>query len=171
MDSTSELLVDPNGLPVKFSLKGVKGKLQTQSFSFKKDTARLETEVSEDKISSKEIPFSYGTYFTDSRFLTEWALVLGQALDPSLEKRPKVGDKITFHTFVPDSMKSQEVVLEVREPETLKLSEEDQVEVTRLEAETGMAFLVNDKNQVVKIEIPEQNLELILRDTQFKLPK
>jgi hypothetical protein len=167
LDSTSELLVNPNGLPVKFSLKGVKGKLQNQSFLFKKDTAQLETEVSEGHTTSKEIPFSYGTYFTDSRFLSQWALVLGQALDESPEKQPKVGDKLTFHTFVPDSMKSQEIVLEVREPETLKVSDEVQIEVTRLEAETGMAFLLNDKHQVVKIEVPEQNLDFQLVDTKF----
>lgn len=168
LDSTSELMVNPNGLPVQFSLNGVKGKLQNQKFSFKKDTAKLEKEEAEGKTSSREIPFSYGTYFTDSRFLTQWALVLGQALDNSPEKQPKVGDKITFHTFVPDSMKSQEIVLEVREPETLKVSEEEQIDVKRLEAETGMAFLLNDKNQVVKIEVPEQNLELQLKDTKFK---
>lgn len=168
LDSTSELMVDPNGLPVHFSLNGVKGKMQNQKFSFKKDTAKLEKEEAEGKTTSKEIPFSYGTYFTDSRFLTQWALVLGQALDASPDKQPKVGDKITFHTFVPDSMKSQEIVLEVREPETLKVSEEELIDVKRLEAETGMAFLLNDKNQVVKIEVPEQNLELQLKDTKFK---
>ena len=153
---------------MQFSLKGVKGKLQNQNFSFKKDTAKLEKEEAEGKTSSREIPFSYGTYFTDSRFLTQWALVLGQALDASPEKQPKVGDKITFHTFVPDSMKSQEIVLEVREPETLKVGEAEPIDVKRLEAETGMAFLLNDKNQVVKIEVPEQNLELQLTETKFK---
>lgn len=168
LDTTSELMVNPNGLPVTFSLNGVKGKLQSQRFSFKKDTAKLEKDEAEGKTSSREIPFSYGTYFTDSRFLTQWALVLGQALDAAPDKQPKVGDKITFHTFVPDSMKSLEVVLEVREPETLKVSEEEQIDVKRLEAETGMAFLLNDKNQVVKIEVPEQNLELQLIDTKFK---
>ncbi|MBT9583709.1 hypothetical protein IV102_10175 [bacterium] len=168
LDSTAELMVNPNGLPVKSSMKGVKGKLTNQNFSFKKDTAQLETEASEGKVTSREIPFSHGTYFTDSRFLTQWALVLGQALDSAADKQPKVGDKITFHTFVPDSMKSQEIVLEVREPETLKVSDEVQIEVTRLEAETGMAFLLNGKQQVVKIEVPEQNLELQLRDTKFK---
>lgn len=167
LDSTSELMVNPNGLPVKFALKGVKGKLQNQNFLFKKDTAQLQNDLGEGKSTSKEIPFSYGTYFTDSRFLSQWALVLGQALDSSPEKQPKVGDKIIFHTFVPDSMKSQEIVLEMREPETLKLSEDQQIDVKRLEAETGMAFLLNDKNQVVKIEVPEQNLELQLRDTKF----
>lgn len=168
LDSTSELMVNPNGLPVKFEMKGMKGKLKNQNFSFKKDTAQLQNDLGEGKTSSKEIPFSYGTYFTDSRFLSQWALVLGQALDTSPEKQPKVGDKIIFHTFVPDSMKSQEIVLEVREPETLKLTEEQQIDVKRLEAETGMAFLLNDKNQVVKIEVPEQNLDFMLRDTKFK---
>lgn len=167
IDSTSELMVDPNGLPVQFSLKGVKGKLDEQNFTFKKDTARLESETASGKKSEKEIPFSYGTYFTDSRFLSQWALVLGQALDANPEKQPKVGDKISFFTFVPDTMKSQEIVLEMRENETLKVSPEEEIEVKRLEAETGMAFLLNDKNQVVKIEVPEQNLELQLKATKF----
>jgi hypothetical protein len=167
--SSSELMVNPNGLPVSFALKGIKGKLNNQAFTFKKDTARLETTVGE-KVTTREIPFSFGTYLTDSRFLTQWALVLGQALDSSPEKQPKLGDKITFFCFVPESMRSQEIVLEVREPETLKVSEEVSIEVKRLEAETGMAFLLNDKNQVVRIEIPEQELELQLRETKFKTP-
>lgn len=171
IDSTGELMVNMNGLPVSFTLKGLQGSLQNQQFTFKNDTARLETELGKDKKSEKEIPFSYGTYFTDSRFLTQWALVVGQALDSAPDKQPKVGDKLSFFTFVPDTMKTQEIVLEVREPETMKIGAgeaEEEIEVKRLEAESGMAFLLNDRNQVVKIEVPEQNLELVLRETKFK---
>ncbi len=170
LDSTSVLMVNPQGLPSRFSMKGLKGKLKNETFTFKKDTARLDSESGDGKTTSREIPFSFGTYFTDTRFLTQWALVVGQALDESPEKQPKVGDKLTFYTFVPDTMKSQEIVLEMAQPETMDIDAENKIEVKRLEAESGMAFLLNDKNQVVKIEIPEQELELHLKSTKFVTP-
>lgn len=151
-------------------MKGLKGKLKNESFTFKKDTARLDSQSGDGKTTSREIPFSFGTYFTDTRFLTQWALVVGQCLDESPEKQPKVGDKLTFYTFVPDTMKSQEIVLEMAQPETMDIDAENKIEVKRLEAESGMAFLLNDKNQVVKIEIPEQELELYLKSTKFVTP-
>lgn len=166
-ESSAELMVNPNGLPVRFSLKGLKGKLQNQSFSFKKDTARVENDLGEGKVTTKDIPYSFGTYLTDARFLSQWAMVVGQALDGSPEKLPKVGEKVTFFAFLPDTMKTQEIVLEMRETENLKLTEDQQIEVKRLEADGGMAFLLNDKNQVVKVEVPDQDLELQLTGIKF----
>lgn len=168
LETSSELMLNPNGLPVTFALKGVKGKLDSQKLEFKRDTAQLENLDSSGKATSREIPFSYGTYFTDSRFLSQWALVIGQSLDANKDKRPEVGEKLTFHTFLPDSLKSQEIVLEVLETENLKLSEDEEIEVTRMETESGMAFLLNDKNQVVKIEVPDQKLDFMLVSTRFR---
>lgn len=168
LENSFELLVNPHGLPVSFHLQGVKGKLEAQKLSFRRGTARLEHQDAKGQARNREIPFSYGTYFTDSRFLSQWALVVGQALDASPDKQPTVGDKLTFQTFLPESLKSQEIVLEVLETENFQLSEEEEIEVRRLETEGGMAFLVNEKNQVVKIEVPEQQLEFKLLSTRFR---
>lgn len=164
---SSELLVDPKGLPVNFAFKDKKG---SETFVFEKDTLRLETPgVNGGEAKVREVPFSYGTYLTDQRFLSQWALVVGQSHDANPEKAPKVGEKLTFHVFVPEDLKTREMVLEVKEPETVTLADGGEEQLQKLETEGGMTFLLNKKNQVVKISIPNQSLDLILTDTKTKL--
>jgi hypothetical protein len=95
--------------------------------------------------------------------------VVGQVQDSAATKALKVGDKIRFHIFVPETAKSQELVLDVKESSTIKDPKGEDVEVLKLEADSGMTFFLNKKNQVMKIEVPKQKLELVLRETHFKM--
>jgi hypothetical protein len=166
VSSLSELMVDPKGLPVNFTIKG---ETNNVTYSFKEDSAKMEKEAADGQKQVREMPFSYGTYFTDQHFLSQWALVVGQVQDSAATKALKVGDKVRFHIFVPETQKSQELVLDVKESTTVKDPKGQEVEVLKLEADSGMAFFLNKKNQVMKIAVPQQKLELVLRETHFKM--
>lgn len=163
--ASSELFLDPRGLPITFKLNATD---YIQSFDFKTDVARQENTEGE-KTSSREVPFSQGTYLTDQRFLCQWALVVGQTPQPEAGKTYTVGDKYTFHIFVPEELRTREMVLEVRGQEPLTGPTGEETEVWRLESDGGMAFFLNDKSQVVKISIPTQNLDVVLQETRFKM--
>ncbi|CAN0300854.1 unnamed protein product, partial [Phaeothamnion confervicola] len=112
----SELFVDPHGLPVSYSYNGA---TSNTTYTFKEDTATSDVVTADGKKTSRDIPFSQGTYFTDQRFLTQWALVVGQTQDPAPTKALKVGDRVSFFIFIPESQKTQEVALEVKETATI----------------------------------------------------
>lgn len=165
----SELFVDPNALPLRFHLSsGEAASLVETDFRFNGDI--LDHEVKGGKNPSKrEIPFARGTYLTDQRFLSQWALVVGQIPKPKQGEAVKAGEKHTMHVFIPEDLRSRELVLEAREPETLTLGDGSQVQVRPYETEKGMVFYLNDRNQVVKIAIPNQKLEVLLEKSEFKL--
>ncbi|MEW6281903.1 MAG: transglutaminase domain-containing protein [Candidatus Eremiobacterota bacterium] len=167
----SKLLVDPRGLPLEFRLStSESGKPGTeQSFAFANDVARQERKEKGGNTVVREVPFSQGTYLTDQRFLSQWALVVGQTPRPEAGKTYQAGDKYTFHVFVPEDLRTREMVLEIKGEETLVLADGSETTVWRLESDGGMAFFLNDKNQVIKISIPQQNLDLVLQETRFKL--
>lgn len=171
VNATSELMVTPQGLPLSFQTANVEGKKPHNSYTFAKDTASIQSGSEAKKnVVIREVPFSFGTYLADGQFLSQWALAVGQAQDPTkLEKTPpKTGDKVSFFVFVPETLKSQEITLEVKEPETIKMEDGQEIEATKMEAEGGMSFFLNPKGQVVKIDVPGQKLELLLHDSHFK---
>lgn len=160
----SELLVDPSGLPVRFHYAS--GDLQTD-FRFRGDL--VDQEIQGGKTPTRrEVPFARGTYLTDQRFLSQWALVVGQIPVPKPGEATS-GVKHTMHVFVPEDLRSREMVLEARDPETLTLEDGSQVQVRRFDTEKGMVFFLNDKNQVVKITIPSQKLDVVLEKTEFRM--
>ncbi len=166
----SELFVDTRGLPLEFKLQAEENgkKTMEQSFAFSRDMARQERQEKNGAV-VREVPFSQGTYLTDQRFLSQWALVVGQTPKPESGKTYNVGDKYTFHIFVPEELRTREMVLEVRGQEPLAGPDGEETQVWRLESDGGMAFFLNEKNQVVKIAIPTQNLEVVLQETRFKM--
>jgi transglutaminase-like putative cysteine protease len=169
LNTTGELMVNPQGLPLSFQTEQRKNKPANPSIIFVKDTAKFETGSQAKKnLKIREVPFSFGTYMADQRFLSQWALAVGQSQDPKPSKSPKAGDKISFFVFVPETMKSTEITLEVKDPEPIKMEDGREVQATKLEAEGGMAFFVNPKGQVIKIDVPQQKLELLLHSSQFK---
>ncbi len=168
--ASSELFVDPRGLPLTFSLNANENGKTTmdQKFEFLPDLARQESVEGKDT-KTREVPFSQGTYLTDQRFLSQWALVVGQTPKPEAGKTYTAGDKYTFHIFVPEELRTREMVLEVKGQEPLTGADGNETEVWRLESDGGMAFFLNDNRQVVKISIPTQNLDVILQETRFKM--
>lgn len=168
--ANSEVFLDPRGLPITFKLNAVENGKSTidQNFDFKSDLARQERKEAGESV-VREVPFSQGTYLTDQRFLSQWALVVGQTPQPEAGKTFQVGDKYTFHIFVPEELRTREMVLEVRGEEPLAGPNGEETQVWRLESDGGMAFFLNDKSQVVKISIPTQNLDVVLQETRFKI--
>lgn len=162
---TSSLLVEPSGLPVRFHLtqNGAGAPVETD-LSFKGDVVNHESNGKK-----REVPYARGTYLTDQRFLSQWALVVGQTPMPKPGEDLKVGEKFTMHVFVPEDLRSREMVLEVKEREALTLADGTEIQARRLETEKGMIFYLNDKNQVVKIAIPNQKLEVVLEKTEFRM--
>lgn len=167
----SEVFLDPRGLPITFKLNAVENGKTTmdQSFDFKTDLARQQENKPKGEPVVREVPFSQGTYLTDQRFLSQWALVVGQTPQPEAGKTFTVGDKYTFHIFVPEELRTREMVLEVRGEEPITGPDGEEIDVWRLESDGGMAFFLNDKSQVVKISIPTQNLDVMLAETRFKM--
>lgn len=162
--ANGELLLNPVGLPVRFELNNG---TESATFNFLSDAARFSHKKGDKESPVKEIPFARGTYVTDQRFLSQWALVVGQAKKP--DELWEVGKQLTFHVFVPEELKSHEMTLEVMEPEVVTNEEGQDVTYQRLENELGWIFRLNELGQVVKIEIPQQDLEVVLEETRFKL--
>lgn len=158
---TSQLLVEPSGLPVQFHL--TQGTVET-NLRFKGDVVNHESGGR-----TREVPYARGTYLTDQRFLSQWALVVGQTPMPKPGEDLKVGEKYTMHVFVPEDLRSREMVLEVKERESIVMPDGTEVSARRLETEKGMVFYLNEKNQVVKIAIPNQKLEVVLEKTEFRM--
>jgi transglutaminase-like putative cysteine protease len=190
IENHGDMLLDGQGLPASFVIKNNENPVPLQSYSFKEDATYLETEKAGTK-NVREIPFSHGTYFADQRFLTQWALILGQAQLPSAKNSSmglnlppiksassmpsmpaqalKPGDRVGCMVFVPELLKNQEINFDVKESEPIKLADGTEVDVVLVESEAGMKFYLNKQNQVVKIEVPKQKLELILKEIKFKV--
>ncbi len=244
--SIARQLLTPQALPKHLVLEyRTPIKSEATTYSFGQDTVLITPGKEGDEgfaeRSGREYAFARGTYFTDSKLLTQWALMAGQVpLDPTSEK------EYSLTGYLPDKQRSQEMLLEVGELEEIGLeprlhlgssqdSEEDDepsesdgvesdgaesdgepsespeesnpsepdseatdeepqasepdspdtnsalsellntdleslsdtVRATHLQTDTGVEFWLNPRGQVVKIEIPEQGLELILQRSEM----
>ena len=243
--TVAEQLLTPQGLPREIVLEHI-GTLKNEitTYSFAEDTVIIRPgKAGQENFEAKrgrEYPFAKGTYFTDPRLLTHWALMAGQV--PLAEDAEK---EFPIHTFVPGAQTKKEMLLEVGEKEEIRLqptllldrrkneetdpsepaedsptpeaspapeespapeagskpdattsteaetdpeegrsisanpleslptedlSSGSVVRATQLLTDTGIEFWLNDKGQVVKIDIPEQGIELILEkvETSFE---
>lgn len=247
--TSADQLLTPQGLPRRIVLQH-KTPLESDAvtYDFNEDTVVIkhgkEGDEGFDKSLGRQYPFAKGTYFTDPRLLSHWALLAGQVpLDADSEK------EFTIHTYVPGSKTQKQFQLEKGEKEEISLTpsfsadkrtkdekmeapkegekpegaDGDKVEkpadgdkpaenaekpadgnkppenaegdkpagegnsitadplenlpkvdstlrqATHLFTDSGMDFWVNDQGQVIKIEIPDQGIELILEKVETKL--
>lgn len=179
--ATSELLLEPTGLPVRFSLRAdpQEGPSRRIDYSFTRNTVREEITSADGETLVREVPYSRGTYLTDQRFLSQWALVVGQLPRPeetsqeldatSPRQGYEPGQRFTFHVFVPEDLRTREMVLEAGEEEPVTLADGTEIPARRFQTDQGMAFYLDERNQVVKIAIPQQELELVLEHSDFHL--
>ncbi len=242
----AEQLLNPNGLPknIVLSYKDA-AKDEATTYQFSEDTVLIRpgkpgSELYE-KDKGREYPFAKGTYFADTRLLTQWALLAGQV--PITQGSEK---EFPIHAYLPEKKISRELVLEVGEVESINLkptltapSDKDDVEAeapkteptetpapapeqptedggggqpqdpapgevkeegapspvegitetrttkeqldaltpadpnavkaTHLITDSGMEFWLNDRNQIIKIEIPDQGIELILEKVESSI--
>ncbi len=165
----SELLVDAKGLPVRFHMLSGDPKAPIETtLQFKGDTLRQEIKGGSRPI-QRDVPFARGTYLTDQRFLSQWALVVGQIPQARPGDAVQPEQKQTLHVFVPEDLRSRELVLEARGTEALTLADGTEIQARKFESEKGMVFYLNGQNQVVKIAIPAQKLEVLLEKAEFRL--
>lgn len=143
--TTVDGLINTNGLPLNLNYSS------GRSFQFLTDTMR----VAQEGEPAREFPYPKGTYLTDPQLLTQWAMVVGQ-LPQSEEK------EFTVYVFLPDRLKSQELILEVVDKEPVLMGDGQEIQAQRIETDNGMVFFLNEQKQVVKIAVPDQNLELML---------
>jgi hypothetical protein len=119
--TTAEQLLQPNGLPreIVLSYKDA-AKDEATTYSFGEDTVLIRPgrpgSEQYEKDKGREYPFAKGTYFTDPRLLTQWALMAGQVpLTVGSEK------EFPIHTYLPDRKTAREMLLEVGEVEAIRL--------------------------------------------------
>jgi transglutaminase-like putative cysteine protease len=258
----AQQFLTPQGLPREIVLEYI-DPLETKvtTYEFAEDTVVIKPgkEGDEDFEASRgrEYPFARGTYFTDPRLLTHWALVGGQV--PMTKDAEK---EFPVHYFLPAKGEKREMLLEVGEKEEVTLEpglgvdrrdsdadeekkpeseeptegepsedastdaedkpaegEPSEAETTEAEAiegepaegetaegeptegeepegnsitadplstlptsptakqqiatplltDTGIEFWLNDRNQIIKIDIPDQGIELILEKVETSL--
>ncbi len=169
LQMSSDLLVDTKGLPVRFHMISGDPKAPVETtLNFKGDTLHQEVKGGSRPI-QRDVPFARGTYLTDQRFLSQWALVVGQVPQTPAGEAAQPQDKHSMYVFVPEDLRSRELVLEARGAETLVLADGTEVQTRKFESEKGMVFFLNDRNQVVKIAIPAQKLEVLLEKAEFRM--
>jgi hypothetical protein len=162
--ASSSLNITPHVLPIEFLFESeMGGKKDRQQFKFTRDfiSQILPTKDGE---KTRDIPYSRGTYLIDQRFLSQWALVIGQI------PKPQLGKKYNFTVFVPEDLKTREIELEVKNFERIEAGS-GEINAFRCESKKGMIFYVDTNSTVVKISLPPQELEIDLVKTEFKLKK
>lgn len=158
--SLSEL--DPYALPVSFQSKsGIGDQVQEQKFRF--NDKYIEKIIDKDGETVVNIPYSKGTYLLDQRYLSLWALVMGQL--PRIE----LNKTYNFTMFIPEEMRTMDLELEVKNFERIEAEGKD-LNVFRCETKNGLIFYIEPSGKVMKIGLPEQQLELVLMDSDFEIP-
>jgi transglutaminase-like putative cysteine protease len=117
----AEQFLTPQGLPRKIVLEYIDPlESKTTTFDFAEDTViiRPGKEGDEDfeESQGREYPFAKGTYFTDPRLLSHWALLGGQV--PMTKDAEK---EFPIHYFLPEKGDKREMLLEVGEKEEVTL--------------------------------------------------
>ena len=160
--SISEL--DPYALPVSFDSKsGIGNQTQEQKFKFTDKYIEKLVKIDKDNETSVNIPYSKGTYLLDQRYLSLWALVMGQI--PRIE----LGKKYNFTIFIPEEMKTMELELEVKNFERIEAAGKD-LNVFKCETQNELIFYIEPTGKVMKISLPAQQLELVLAESDFEIP-
>jgi len=155
-----KLTISPNVLPREFLFKSeMDATQQVQHFKFEKGFI---TQIFDGTDRKRDIPYSRGTYLIDQRFLSQWALVVGQM------PRPQLGKKYNFTVFVPEDLKTRDIELEAKNFEKIEAGEKE-YDVFKCESKKGMVFYIDSTGKVVRIALPPQELEIDLVKTEFKL--
>jgi hypothetical protein len=155
-----KLTISPNVLPQEFLFKSeMDAQQQVQHFTFDKGFI---TQIFDGTDRKRDIPYSRGTYLIDQRFLSQWALVVGQM------PKPQLGKKYNFTVFVPEDLKTRDIELEAKNFEKIEAGEKE-YDVFKCESKKGMVFYIDSTGKVVRIALPPQELEIDLVKTELKI--
>lgn len=146
-------LFSPEGLPVDYKMESIaRGKGEKMHFLFTEGNIINQMVEYSDESVKREIPYSRGTYLTDGRFLSLWALVVGQI--PQI----KIGGKYSLTAFAAEDLSFRKVGLEIKNFEKVEAGDEE-FDVFRADADNGMVFYLTKDARAVKISVPTQGLE------------
>ena len=149
---------DIKALPLSCEISsGIGNNLKTSKFRFTdKNIEKILSVDSEGNEKKVDIPYSKGTYLVDNRFLSFWALVVGQI--PRLE----LGGKYKFSVFLPEEIKTVKVEIEAKSFERVEADGKDE-NAFKCESNIGMIFYISQNSgRVLKISIPNQKLDYTL---------
>ncbi len=88
-----------------------------------------------------------------------------KAADPKASEEPDTSKDPADGTSITETRSTQQLLDEL----TKSVDDPDKVAAAHLITDTGMEFWLNDQHQIIKIEIPEQGLELILEKVESNL--
>lgn len=160
---TSNAVVDMDiyGLALAFRSDSVIGSSTTKhNFKFENNFISYITEGPDDTELIRKIPYSRGTYLLDQRYLSLWALVMGQI--PRLE----INKTYDFTAFIPEEMQVRNIELEVKGYERVE-AEGTELNTFKCETKNGIVFYIEPGGRVVKIDLNAQDLEFVLVETDL----
>lgn len=166
---TSDTLYNAYALPMHTTVKEkVKDKEHEVKLRFSSNRVYEESEVNGQKI-EREIPVPNGLYLTDQRFLSQWALALEQ-VNIEVEQEDQETGVYSLYIFVPELLSFQELLLtEDEEQYDVTMPDGTTITTTCLRSEQGMEFYIDAQRRVVRIAVPNRNLELYLLTQEFSL--
>lgn len=97
------------------------------------------------------IPFSWGTYVADSRFLAPLVMLGGQI------PTPEVGKTYHVNLFVPETLASREVSFEAKGTEIIVVQDQAYACV-KLESEEGLVLWIAPGGLTVQVKLPGEDL-------------
>lgn len=153
---------NPFGLPVAFtSESGVKGVMVKEQYRFTDEMIEHILPEVEGKEQISSIPYSQGSYLLDQRYISLWALAVGQLPKMQLDKTYKLT------AFIPEEVKTTEIELTVKNFLKIEADGGD-LEVFKADSKKGLSFYIDRSGRVVRVEIPDQQLEFTLVKTALK---
>lgn len=157
------LLVTSEGLPLEFSAKNqVNDRKEEYAYRFQ-DGLIHQTVTVGPKTVQRQVPYSLGMYLADQRYLSQLVLAVGQV--PTFLS----GTHYTFEIFIPQELSQGGIDIEVKGKETIKIGEKE-YPCFKIESTKGMAFWLTAEGRVVRLLLPDQDLELKLIDCHTRRP-
>lgn len=161
--ATSTLHTSPEVLPRRYVTASTSDTHTRQvTFEFLTGAVRQDVKLgSETRM--QETPVSEGVYLFDPRFLSMYALIVGQLPNPSL------GTKASVFVYDPSTHETREMPLQIRQEEKVGVAGEEK-ETWRCESTDGVSFFIEKTSgQVLRIESPRDDMVLQLVESAIKI--
>jgi transglutaminase-like putative cysteine protease len=111
----------------------------------------------------RKVPVSSGAYLADTMFLSQWALIAGQF------EKPVMGNKYEVSVFIPETSAIEKLEAEVKMIEAVEAGNSI-YDAYRIDTNKGITFwLEKDEHKVVKIYFRNQDVNVELAKTEFKI--
>jgi transglutaminase-like putative cysteine protease len=159
----AEYWMDTRGLPLKMNKQFNTGRLEeSQTFEIA-DKLVIQNVMNNVANFQRKVPVSRGVYLADTLFLSQWALVAGQF------EKPMIGKKYEVSVFIPETLAMETLEAEVKIIESVEAGNTI-YDAYRVDTNKGITFwLEKDEHKVVKIYFRNQEVDIELAKTEFRL--